>query len=507
MAVKEKNMDFFTQNDAKVNKRITKVLLWMTLVFPALFALTAAGIFWIKYPDLIRLSIIGVFCTVGPFVLQRLGVPVKVMKYIATLAVGFIVMLLGTNSAIGIYMTYTLSMMFSCMYFDKKFTIKICIITYVMLFISIYLRVPDAVANGNAAPNLTFIPYMMGFTIEHVIMSFAFISLAGMSGKVLENLHSSEQASMIIEKCGSVSADLVETMNTLADNMTQTKKATDIIVVSAKDTLDNCAASMEHVESLQTTVSEMVNAANSINDKTEEMLVISDDICGRMEGYVEQMDSAVESMRRIESSADMTENSIHSLEDVVSDIEILVREQSTISDQINILAINAAIESAHAGEHGKGFSVVADDIRALAEKSKVSSTSISNVVGKVLEMLGEVKDANARNLESVDKGITQISGAQAAARELGQLQSDSRGKTELIAEDSRQTGQRSKQLFEMAAEMKEIAESSYSKANSIVEETDNQKRMTSETTDTFTNVKTIADELFQLSRIGTGTEA
>lgn len=49
MENKVKNMDFFELNDAKVNKRMTKVLLWITPVFPALFGLTAAGIFKIDY--------------------------------------------------------------------------------------------------------------------------------------------------------------------------------------------------------------------------------------------------------------------------------------------------------------------------------------------------------------------------------------------------------------------------------------------------------------------------
>lgn len=497
----EKNMDFFLLNDAKVNKRLSKVLLWMTLVFPVLFVLTAVGVFWIKYKDLIWLSIIGVFCTIGPFVLQkRNSVSIAAMKYINVLAIGLTVMLLGMNSSIGIYISFALAQLLSCMYFNKKFTIKISLITYVMLFISIWFRVIDAVENGNAAPNLTFIPYMMGFTIEHVLISFAFISLAGASAKVLENLHSSEQVSVIMEKCGTVSGNLVETMNMLADNMSETRGAADVIVTSAKETLDNCAVSMEHVESLQDTVNKMVDATDSINGKTGQMLDISDDICSRMESYAGQMDRAVESMRQIESSADMTEDSIHSLEEVVAQIASFVGELTEISDQTNLLALNAAIESARAGEQGRGFSVVADNVRTLAEKSKISSTSISKVVEKVFEMLEEVKAANAQNIDSVDKGITQISGARAAVQELGRLQSDSRSKTEQIAEDSRQTGERSRQVFEMAVRMKEITESSYAKANSIVGETDNQKRIISTTSETFTNVKMIADELFRLSR-------
>lgn len=494
-------MDFFELNDAKVNKRMTKVLLWMTLVFPALFGLTAAGIFWIKYEALIKLSIIGCFCTVGPFVLQKLGVPVKVMKYVGVLSVGLIIMLLGMNSSVGIYMTYGMAQLFSCMYFDKKFTVKISVITYVLLFISTYFRVIDAVANGNAAPNLTFVPYMLGFTIEHVLMSAVFISVAGASRKILENLHSSEQAGAIIEKCGNVSESLVDMMKKLAEDMSESRRATEAIVSSANDTLDNCAVSMSHVSSMQGTVNEMVEATSSIDEKAGEMMDISDDICRRMESYVEQMNGAVESMREIEASADMTGKSIHSLETVIAEITNLVDEITQISEQTNILAINASIESAHAGEHGKGFAVVAGEIRTLAERSKVSSVSISEVVENVLKMLDEVKKSNVQNLNSVNSGITQISGAQEAARELGQLQADSRSKTEQIAENSKQTGERSRQVHEMAQQMEELVQSSYSRANSIVEETDNQKKITAATSETFGSVKVIADELLDLSRI------
>lgn len=496
-----KQPNFFEENDAKVNKRMTKVLLWMTLVFPALFGLNAAGIFKINYVSLTRLSCIGVFCTVGPFVLQKLGAPVKVMKYVGVLAVGFIVMLLGMNSSVGIYMTYGLALLFSCMYYDKKFTIKISVITYIMLAVSTWFRIKDAIENNNAYPGMSYIPHMMGYTLEFVVMSCVFISVASGSHKLLENLHGSQRVSELMEKCGSVSESLVGTMNALAEDMTESGRATDAIAASAKDTLNNCAQSMEHVNSMQETINEMVEASVLIDDKSAEMLDISDDICKRMESYVEQMNSAVDSMREIETSADMTNDSIMSLEKIIGEITAFVKEITNIAEQTNILAINASIESSRAGEYGKGFSVVAGEIRVLAERSKASSNSVSKTVERVLKTLGEVKSSNERNLSSVDSGISGISAAREAAAELGQLQADSRGKTEQIATSSKQTGERSRRVHEMAQQMEELMQTVYSEANAIVEETSGQKKVTDATAQTFGSVKNMADELYGLSKV------
>ncbi len=497
----EAQLDFFEQNDEKVNKRLTKVLLWMTLVFPVLFVLTAARIFWIDYGALIRLTIIGCFCTIGPFVLSKLNVPVKIMKYVGVLAVGFIVMLLGMNSSIGIYITFGIAQLFSCMYFDKKFTIKISILTYVLLFVAIYFRVIDAVANGNAAPNLTFIPFMMGFTIEHVLMSCVFISVAGSSRKILENLHNTEQVAAVVTKCEEVSTKLVTMMDDLSENVQESKMTNETIVASAQNTSEDCMKSLSHVSSMHDIVSEMVQASGSIDESTKNVLRISDEICQHTDHYVDIMDHAVADMKVIEETANLTEEAIHNLETSITEISGFTNEIAEISGQTNLLALNASIEAARAGEHGKGFSVVADEVRVLAERSKQSNSSITAMVSKMMAMLDEVKHSNERNLTSVDAGIKQISNARQEAVNLGRLQVDSKSKIEQISKDCDQTKQCSEDVRKMSDQMEELVKNSKNLADSIVEKANNQSKITGMTEETFSHVEQIAKELLEVSRM------
>lgn len=497
----EAQLDFFEQNDEKVNKRLAKVLLWMTLVFPVLFALTAAGIFWIDYGALVRLSIIGCFCTIGPYVLNKRNVPVKVMKYVSVLAVGFIVMLLGMNSAIGIYLTYGIAQLFSCMYFDKKFTIKISILTYILLFVGTYFRVIDAVANGNAAPNLTFIPYMMGFTIEHVLMSAVFISVAGSSRKILENLHSTEQIAAVVTKCEEVSTKLVTMMGDLSDNVQESKMTNQTIVDSAQNTSEDCMKSLSHVSSMHDIVSEMVQVSGSIDESTKNVLTVSDDICRHMDQYVDLMDHAVTDMKVIEETANLTEEAIHNLEASITEISGFTNEIAQITGKTNLLALNASIEAARAGEHGKGFAVVADEVRVLAERSKQSNSSITAMVSKMMAMLDEVKHSNERNLASVDAGIRQISDARQEAIDLGKLQADSKTRIEQISKDCDQTKQCSQNVREMSDQMEELVKNSKNLADSIVEKANNQSKITGITEETFSHVEQIAKELLEVSKM------
>ncbi len=497
----EGQMDFFELNDRKVCKRLSKVLFWMTLVFPVLFLATALGVFQIQYGDLAVLSAIGCVCTIGPSVLQRLGTPARMMKYISVLAVGFVVMLLGGNSAIGIYMTYGLAMLFSCMFFDKKFTLRIAIISYFFLIASLYLRSLN-VKQIEYPTNLEwFFTRSVGFTIEQIVMGVVFVSIAGASRSLLENLHSANQVAAVVETCGKVSSELVSMTEQLAENMQESRRVNEAIVSSAQDTAEDCSRSLHHVTSMQDSVGEMVQVIGMIDERTKEMLDISDDIWKRMESYVGLMDHAVESMREIEKTAGLTGESIQNMEGIIADISSFAGEISEVTEQTDLLALNASIEAAHAGEKGKGFSVVAEEIRVLAESSRRASNSVASVIENVRAMLNGVKHSNTQNMMMVDAGITQISSAREEAKFLGNLQKDSREKTEQIVVNSGETKQHSMQVLQMAKEMADLVQNSLNCADSIVSEADSQGKITDRTGETFSNVKQIAEELYNISQI------
>ncbi len=494
----EKQTDFFEQNNQKVCRQLAKVLLWMTLVFPVLFLATALGVFQIKYDDLAILSVIGCFCTFGPTILQKTGISVGPMRYISVLAVGFIIMLLGGNSAIGIYMTYGLAMLFSCMFFDKKFTFRIAVISY--FFLLIYLRSQNVQQIEYPTNTEWFLTRSAGFTIEHIVMSVIFVKIAGASRSLLESLHSAEQVASVVATCGNISSELVSMTKQLALHMSESRRANESIVNCAKDTTKDCNESLLHVNSMQDSVGEMAKSIGVIDERTKEMLDISDNICNQMENYVNLMEHTVSGMRDIENTANLTEKSIQDLENVIGEISRFAGEISDITSKTNMLALNASIEAARAGEQGRGFSVVAEQIRVLAENSKNASSSIKSITNNVLNMLEEVKQSNTKNLTSVDAGITQIADAGEKARALGNLLSDSRKKTEQIAQSSSQTRQHSEKVLHMAEETADLVQNSLNCADSIVGEAKSQEQITSRTEKTFSSVKQFAEDLYQLSQ-------
>ncbi|MEG2539246.1 MAG: methyl-accepting chemotaxis protein, partial [Clostridium sp.] len=123
-----------------------------------------------------------------------------------------------------------------------------------------------------------------------------------------------------------------------------------------------------------------------VSKSTEEIKSMSD-------ASNSDMDKVVGSVNTVNSQFKGLIKRTESVEDNVSKINEITELINSISDQTNLLALNAAIEAARAGEAGRGFSVVADEIRKLAEQSKNSSANILNIVNQISQETKQMAEA------------------------------------------------------------------------------------------------------------------
>jgi len=171
-------------------------------------------------------------------------------------------------------------------------------------------------------------------------------------------------------------------------------------------------SSMFTIENFVETVSE--NAKNN-SIHSQEVLSVSRQTYDKIKEKKEEIISAASSFSNIQRSLDDTKASTDKLESRSSEAQKLIASIDQISNQINLLALNASIEAARAGEYGKGFTVVADEVRKLAEETSVVT---KNIIELINEIRGDVKETQVAMYNTVNNIKKQSSNLENTAKDL-----------------------------------------------------------------------------------------
>ncbi|WP_313892031.1 methyl-accepting chemotaxis protein [Psychrobacillus sp.] len=177
--------------------------------------------------------------------------------------------------------------------------------------------------------------------------------------------------------------------------------------------------------------------------------------------------TAEEQMLVIQKSSHETNERIKKLSAQSAEIENISKVITAITEQTNLLALNAAIEAARAGEHGKGFAVVADEVRKLAEESKNSANQIVGLTTLIQQDTKEVENAVSTTVNNVEEGVTFIQNAQTAFGSIMGAIQDMASQIEEVSASSEEISASTEQVAASVNEMSSASENSSEQSEMI----------------------------------------
>ncbi len=208
------------------------------------------------------------------------------------------------------------------------------------------------------------------------------------------------------------------------------------------------------IDNLQKFSLSMIDLTNQANDKTNQSLNFTNNEYGAVKTNIEKMFSI---RHKIQTIAEL----ILELSDFVQSISSTIGLVEDIAEQTNLLALNAAVEAARAGEHGKGFAVVASEIRKLADESKQATTKIISLINDIQQTANSTVLATEEGTKEIEAGLEHAHIISDNIEQLiGVMNEISSDMKEIIA-STQQIDKDSKTADTFIKEMSQIAQQSY----------------------------------------------
>jgi methyl-accepting chemotaxis protein len=305
-----------------------------------------------------------------------------------------------------------------------------------------------------------------------------------------------------IEEIASNAEGLTEAVNTSATTLTQSVAATRQIATSV-DTLNR------FVEDTSSAMTQMEGSIRQVEQNASETRKATEEMQREAQEGSRAMERSDATIGQLQASFAATVEVMRGLDQKSEEVGNILSVIDEVMEQTHLLALNAAIIAAQAGEHGKPFAVVAGEIRALAEKTSLSTREISGLIESVQKEVQRAVDAVSAQTDLVEQAVAVARDTRAALERIqGSVQTSMRMAQEIaratseqakgasgIVRSSEQVRDLTHQLKRATQEQKAGSEQILSAVNRIRGLAEEAKRATREQTAGSSIIRTAMDDL------------
>ncbi|HYK73916.1 MAG TPA: methyl-accepting chemotaxis protein, partial [Pseudoneobacillus sp.] len=266
--------------------------------------------------------------------------------------------------------------------------------------------------------------------------------------------------------------------NNLVDMITRLKETSSQVASSSEELIASSEQTSQAAESITMTIQEVATGAEKqtasvsqgvqvihqmshdveqVSSNAKMTATLSEEAFRKTIDGTQIVSEALKQMESIFHKFSTLSNAINRMNDRSKEVEKIIDVIGSIADQTNLLALNAAIEAARAGEHGKGFAVVADEVRKLAEQSGNSTKQISQLITTIQTDTVEVVREMDSGKEELNKGLSVVERANELFVEIKNVLHEVNAKIVDVSQSSAQISTNTRKVVDSVTTIAEIS--------------------------------------------------